>query len=97
MPTERSQIQFEEDKDSNGQKKRLLYSRIVPSSVPPAIVRFLIEHRIVKNARQADVLLLVIFILCIIASVSIFVRPTPTPSDITKEAVTNAILNGHRK
>ena len=91
MITPQNNVEF--DADTTESPKRLLYSRIEPSNVPPAFIRFLIRRHIIKNERQGDILLLAVILACIIFSIIIirysFFTPTTT---ITKDAVLKVLL-----
>lgn len=59
-----SNMEFENESRSQS----YLYSKLKASNEPPAIIKFLIKHGIVKSENAADVLIIVFVIFVIIVS-----------------------------
>lgn len=57
---------MEFDNESRGQS--YLYSKLKVSNEPPAIIKFLIKHGIVKSEKAADVLIIGFVVLAIVIS-----------------------------
>jgi hypothetical protein len=92
MNTTENKVEFDVEAKDGG-RKRLLYSRIEPSNMPPAIIKFLIRKHIIKNERQGDILLIVVFLACVIFSVIIIKYSFfTTQAPITKDAVLKILL-----
>ena len=86
------------DFNEEQQKASILYARFQSSSKPPTLVEWLLKKGIVKNQSQANAILVLLTIVCLVLSAYIFysftmgrhVR-TVVPKDITYVQVTRVL------
>lgn len=86
-------VEFDADRMDERRHKKLLYSRLEPSSVEPKIIQFLIRKHIIKNERQGDIILIALFFLCIAVSIFIYTHTSSggAAAQVTQQSVLNAI------
>ncbi len=78
-------VEFDGDSGVNATGGRLLYSRVEKSSVPPKIIRYMLDRKIVRSEKQAQYMLLGLIIVCIVAAVVVLQFQTSTKQiDIQK-------------
>lgn len=62
----------------DGEQKSVLYSQFQESNKPPKMIKYMLDHKLVKNEKQAQIVLLAVVVVFLIVSF-IIIRGTLTP------------------
>ena len=88
-----SDVQFDSDTNSasqNNPRRKIMYSHFETSSTAPTAVLFLIKKKIVRNERQAMLVLLAGIVICIVTAYILF-RSTGSSVPFSPDQALNSL------